>query len=69
MIDPNISPYLLGDFAPVHTELSTDALEVEGEVPKDLFGMYVRNGPNAQHTPKGRYHWFDGDGAVFRQGQ
>ena len=35
-----------------------------GEIPDDLNGVYVRNGPNPQHEPNGRYHWFDGDGMV-----
>jgi carotenoid cleavage dioxygenase len=26
--------------------------------------MFVRNGPNPQFAPKGRYHWFDGDGML-----
>ena len=26
--------------------------------------MYVRNGSNPRHEPKGRYHWFDGDGML-----
>ena len=35
-----------------------------GEIPDDLNGVYVRNGPNPQFEPQGRYHWFDGDGMV-----
>ena len=35
-----------------------------GSIPDDLNGVYVRNGPNPQHHPVGRYHWFDGDGMV-----
>ena len=26
--------------------------------------MFLRNGPNPQFPPLGRYHWFDGDGMV-----
>jgi carotenoid cleavage dioxygenase len=26
--------------------------------------MFVRNGPNPQFSPIGRYHWFDGDGML-----
>ena len=37
---------------------------LEGEIPEDLHGVYVRNGPNPQHEPVGRYHWFDGDGML-----
>ena len=59
------NPYLHGLFAPICTELQVDSLEVvEGELPRDLWGGYFRNGPNAAHAPKNRYHWFDGDGMV-----
>jgi carotenoid cleavage dioxygenase len=44
--------------------VTLDELEVIGEIPDDLNGVYVRNGPNPQHEPRGRYHWFDGDGMV-----
>ncbi|MFN3197479.1 MAG: carotenoid oxygenase family protein [Bradymonadia bacterium] len=58
------NPYLHGHFAPIIDEVEGDDLEVEGELPKDLFGAYFRNGPNARHAPTNRYHWFDGDGMV-----
>jgi len=56
--------YSMGPFAPVSQEITVDGLEVKGELPKDLSGTFVRNGPNPKFTPKGRYHWFDGDGMV-----
>lgn len=66
------NPYLLDGYAPVHTEISADDLEVIGEIPDDLNGLYVRNGPNPRFNPIGRYHWFDGDGMLhalhFRDG-
>ncbi|MCU0269612.1 MAG: carotenoid oxygenase family protein [Acidimicrobiales bacterium] len=58
------SPYLEGPFAPVDTEVAATDLEVVGELPDDLSGVYVRNGSNPRFEPKGRYHWFDGDGMV-----
>jgi carotenoid cleavage dioxygenase len=59
------NPYLETIFAPVREETTADALEVlAGEVPRDLCGVYVRNGPNARFDPLGRYHWFDGDGML-----
>jgi carotenoid cleavage dioxygenase len=58
------SPFLSGNFAPVHDELDVAALRVVGEIPRDLDGMFLRNGPNPQFAPLGRYHWFDGDGMV-----
>ncbi len=58
------NPYLTGIFAPVRDEITTDDLEVVGEIPRDLNGVYLRNGPNPRFDPPGRYHWFDGDGMV-----
>jgi carotenoid cleavage dioxygenase len=62
--ETGVNPYLAGPYAPTHDELTLANLEVVGEIPDDLNGVYVRNGPNPQHEPKGRYHWFDGDGMV-----
>ncbi len=59
-----VNPFLDGNFAPVRKEIKTDALKVIGELPPDLSGMFVRNGPNPQWTPIGQYHWFDGDGML-----
>lgn len=58
------NPYLDRNFAPVHEEITTDKLPVIGELPLDLLGIFVRNGPNPQWTPIGQYHWFDGDGML-----
>ena len=58
------NPYLHGVYAPTLDELSSDGLEVTGELPADLVGAYFRNGPNPVHQPKNRYHPFDGDGMV-----
>lgn len=58
------NPYLMGNYSPIDTEITAENLEVIGEIPRDLNGLYVRNGPNPQFIPKGRYHWFDGDGML-----
>ncbi len=58
------NPYLEGPFAPVDEERTVALTLLEGTLPDDLNGVYVRNGPNPQHHPIGRYHWFDGDGMV-----
>ena len=58
------NPYLEGNFAPVSREIEADNLEVIGEIPTKLRGMFLRNGPNPQFKPTGEYHWFDGDGMV-----
>ena len=66
------NPYLQGVYAPTVHETTVFELEVEGELPADLFGAYVRNGPNPVLEPGSPYHWFDGDGMVhgvyFRDG-
>ncbi|HLK26820.1 MAG TPA: carotenoid oxygenase family protein [Caulobacteraceae bacterium] len=59
----SVNPYLSGNFAPVGDELNLD-LEVAGELPRDLRGVFYRNGPNPQFAPRGDYHWFTGDGMV-----
>jgi len=59
-----LSSYLSDNFAPVHEEIEADGLQVIGELPPEMAGMFVRNGPNPQFTPIGRYHWFDGDGML-----
>ncbi|MBW4450789.1 MAG: carotenoid oxygenase family protein [Spirirestis rafaelensis WJT71-NPBG6] len=64
MVTTAVNPYLDGNFAPIHKEITTDTLKVIGELPPDLSGMFVRNGPNPQWTPIGQYHWFDGDGML-----
>lgn len=59
------SPYLGGPYAPVKEEIAANDLQVvSGKIPKDLRGTFVRNGANPRRPPKGRYHWFDGDGMV-----
>ncbi len=53
--------HLQGVFAPVAGERAELDLEVIGELPADLRGTYVRNGPN----PRGRSHaWFAGEGML-----
>ncbi|MFB8277882.1 carotenoid oxygenase family protein [Nocardia colli] len=59
------NPYLEGMYAPTADEITaTDLTVLHGELPVDLDGVYVRNGPNPQFAPIGRYHWFDGDGML-----
>ncbi|WP_106400330.1 carotenoid oxygenase family protein [Actinocorallia populi] len=55
--------YLQGDFAPVPDEIETGELAVEGVLPAELEGRYLRNGPN---PPPGRDpgNWFMGDGML-----
>jgi carotenoid cleavage dioxygenase-like enzyme len=64
---PTRSVYLNGPFQPVLDELTIKSLFVsKGEIPSDINGFYVRNGPNPQFPPRGNYHWFDGDGMIHQ---
>jgi carotenoid cleavage dioxygenase len=67
------NPYLHGVYAPTVHETTAVDLPTQGEIPGDLCGAFVRNGPNAVFPPANLYHWFDGDGMVhgvyFRDGK
>ena len=59
------NPHLLGNNRPVHTEVTASALEVEGTIPDDLDGHFLRVGPNPFYVPDPqKYHIFDGDGMI-----
>jgi carotenoid cleavage dioxygenase-like enzyme len=62
------SPFLEGNYGPIHDELTNALLEHEEgttSIPKDFpNGIFIRNGSNPQFNPRGRYHWFDGDGMI-----
>jgi Lignostilbene-alpha,beta-dioxygenase and related enzymes len=58
------NPFLLGNYGPVHDELTDEHLEVVGALPTELSGRYLRIGPNPFAMPEGPYHWFVGDGMV-----
>lgn len=64
MISTSYSPYLEKNFAPIQAETTVNDLPVVGELPIDLCGTFVRNGPNPKFSPTGRYNWFDGDGML-----
>jgi carotenoid cleavage dioxygenase-like enzyme len=51
--------------APVGDELDVVDLPVDGDIPPELDGSYVRNGPNSQYPPIGGGTFpFDGDGMI-----
>jgi carotenoid cleavage dioxygenase len=59
------NPYLEGNYAPVHEEVSATELAVTGTIPEQLCGRYLRNGPNPVTPPDAAsYHWFTGTGMV-----
>ena len=58
------NPFLQGNFAPVREEVTADDLTVVGNLPPEMDGMFVRNGPNPQFPPIKNYHVFEGDGML-----
>ena len=58
------NPFLRGNFAPVREKATADDLKVVGELPPEMDGMFVRNGPNPQFPPIKNYHVFEGDGML-----
>lgn len=59
------SPYFAGNFAPVTEELTAFDLPVTGQIPEELEGRLLRNGPNPIDSPDmAKHHWFIGDGMV-----
>jgi carotenoid cleavage dioxygenase-like enzyme len=64
-INPATNPHLSGPFAPVDKEISADNLPVEGALPPDLNGAYLRNGSNPEFTPLGSYTYpLEGDAMI-----
>ncbi len=51
-------------FAPIKRERTQTEFKVDGEIPPELDGLYVRNGPNPAGKISGRQHYFSGDGMV-----
>lgn len=58
------NPFLQGNFAPIHEENDFTNLTVEGKIPADLAGIYMRNGPNPAFEPISYTYPFDGDGMI-----
>ena len=57
--------YLQGNYAPVKEVIYEDKLDVVGSIPKELSGLYLRNGPNPMGKPNlKKYHWFAGEGML-----
>jgi carotenoid cleavage dioxygenase-like enzyme len=64
-VDPAANPYLSGRYAPVHRETDADDLRVEGTLPADIDGVFMRNGPNPKFPPLGSYTYpLEGDGMI-----
>ena len=62
---PNPNIYLAGNMAPVEHEVTAYDLPVTGEIPIELEGRWLRNGPNPAATlDEPPEHWFVGAGMV-----
>ena len=60
-------PYRSGAWQPNLAEWDATDLEViEGAIPTDLDGVYLRNTENPVHPSIGMYHPFDGDGMIHQ---
>ena len=57
-------PLLTGIHQPMTEELTLDDLVVEGAIPRELDGRYVRIGPNPAAPDPRTYHFFVGDGML-----
>ena len=63
--DDDTHPYRTGAWRPNLVEYDADDLDVlEGRIPEDLAGTYLRNTENPLYPAIGRYHPFDGDGML-----
>jgi carotenoid cleavage dioxygenase-like enzyme len=66
-------PYRSGPWRPQDKEWDAENLDVTGDLPADLEGVYLRNTENPLRESIKRYHPFDGDGmvhaVVFRGGR
>jgi len=63
-LKPSDHPYLNGAWAPNYEEYDASEMDVIGQIPADIDGIYVRNTENPVHQPIGLYHPFDGDGML-----
>lgn len=62
---PHENIYLSGNYAPVEREVTAHDLTVVGEIPAELEGRWLRNGPNPEtEVDPSKHHWFMGHGMV-----
>lgn len=57
LLSADENPYLRGNFAPC-AETAPIQLEVEGSLPRELDGAYIRNGPNPVLPSSGKCNWW-----------
>jgi len=62
--NPADNYYLQGNYAPIKTEINVPMLEVDGTLPMDIEGVYIRNGSNPMFDPITYTYPIDGDGML-----
>ncbi|GMP77761.1 hypothetical protein CsSME_00033927 [Camellia sinensis var. sinensis] len=62
IVDPAVQ--LEGNFAPVRECPVQHGLQVMGQIPAGLCGVYLRNGANPMFQPTNDHHMFDGDSMI-----
>ncbi len=71
--DDDDHPYRTGAWKPQSNEWDMTGLDVQGQIPADLDGVYIRNTENPLHDALQMYHPFDGDAMLhlmaFRDGR
>ena len=60
--EPTVKFWQQGNFRPVSEEVIETNLKVEGSIPPELSGLYVRNGTNSSSGISD--HFFGGDGMI-----
>ena len=60
--EPPVKFWQQGNFRPVSEEVTETNLKVEGTIPPELSGLYVRNGTNSSSGISD--HFFGGDGMM-----
>ncbi|MGL4565099.1 MAG: carotenoid oxygenase family protein, partial [Halioglobus sp.] len=60
--EPSVKFWQQGNFRPVKEEVTATDLKVEGSIPPELNGLYVRNGTNFSSGLA--EHFFGGDGMI-----
>src|SRR5689334_16800874 len=63
-------PFLSLGFEPLQMEVDLPDLRIEGQLPAELNGTFLRIGPNPQFPPREPYNPLNGDGMIhaFRVG-
>ena len=65
-MDLSAFPYLQGNYAPVleENDFEPGQLRVEGAIPANLTGAFMRDGPNPAYQPNHYVYPLDGDGMI-----